>query len=189
MGKNVDEIVIGGNGAIFFAPTGTAIPASIAAPLGVGWRDVGYVSEDGATFTDGKTLESVRAWQSLHDLRKFVSSKETSVAFSLMQFSGENVKTAFGGGQITEQATGAYRYTPPDPAHIEEGMLAVEWEDGDHDFRLILPRGMVTETVETTISRTAAGLLPITFGVLGEDGTDPFILDTNHPSWASAVGS
>ena len=195
MGKSVDEIVVGGNGSIYTAPLGTTIPASINAPLGAGWRDAGYVTEDGVTFTDGKSLESVRAWQSLHDLRRFVSSKETMVSYSLMQWSGENVKLAYGGGEVEEVAPAgettpaAYRYTPPDPAHIEELMHAIEWEDGDHDFRLILPRGMVTENVESNISRQAAGLLPITFSVLGTDGVDPFILDTNHPAWASAVGS
>lgn len=189
MGKNVDEIVIGGNGSIYVAPLGSPIPSGIDQALSPAWRDAGYVTEDGVTFTDGKTLESVRAWQSLHDLRKFVASKETMAAFSLMQWSAENVVFAFGGGEVAETSSGNYRYTPPEASAITEGMLAIEWVDGTNDFRLILPRGMVTENVETNISRTAAGLLPITFGVLGTDGVDPFLLDTNHPAWASAIGS
>lgn len=186
--KNVDEIVVGSNGSIFTAPTGTAIPASIAVALGEAWVDAGYVTEDGVTFTDGKSLESIRAWQSLYDLRKVVSSKEATAAFSLMQWSGDNVKRAFGGGDIAEIVadSGNFRYTPPAPESIDEFMLAIEWVDGDKDYRLIFPKGMVSENVEVNITRTAAGLLPITFSILGEDGEDPWILDTNDPAFAAA---
>lgn len=186
--KNVDEIVVGSNGSIFSAPKGTAIPASIAVALGPGWVDAGYVTEDGVTFTDGKTLESVRAWQSLYDLRKLVTAKEAMAAFSLMQWSEGNVKLAFGGGEVTEIVadSGNFRYTPPDPEAIDERMLAIEWVDGDKDYRLIFPKGMVSENIETNVTRSAAALLPITFAILGEDGVDPWILDTNDPAFAPA---
>lgn len=196
--KNVDEIVVGANGSIFTAPKGTAIPASISVALGVAWKDAGYVTEDGVTFTDGKSMESVRAWQSLHDLRKIVTSKDTTAAFSLMQWSGSNVVFAFGGGEIEEvvapvpadpgpEAPGEYRYHPPAPDVIDELMLAIEWTDGDKDYRLVFERGMVSENVETNITRSAAGLLPITYSILGTDGEDPWILDTNDPAFADVA--
>lgn len=189
MAKDSGEIVVGGNGSIYTAPLGTTVPASISEALGAEWTELGYATEDGVTWVDGKSLESIRAWQSFYDLRRIVSSKEGSLAFSLMQWNGDTVKLAFGGGDVSSPAAGAYRYTPPDPSTIDERMMAVEWVDGDHDFRLVFPKGMVTDNVEVNIVRTAAGLLPITFGLLGEDGVDPFILDTNHPAFADAVGS
>jgi len=189
MTKNADELVVGANGTIYTAPVGSAIPASIETPLAAEWSDLGYATEDGVSWNDGKTLESIRAWQSFYDLRRIVTAKEGSLSFSLMQWNADTVKLAFGGGTITEPASDAYRYVPPDPGEIDERMMAVEWIDGDSDFRLIFPKGMVSESVETNIVRTAAGLLPITFSLLGEDGTDPFILDTNHPAFASGVGS
>lgn len=189
MTKDAGEIVIGANGSIYTAPLGSTIPASIAAPLGGDWTELGYATEDGVTWVDGKSLESIRAWQSFYDLRRIVSSKEGSLAFSLMQWNGATVELAFGGGEVTSPATDAYRYTPPDPSEIDERMMAIEWVDGDNDFRLTFPKGMVSENVEVNIVRTAAGLLPITFALLGEAGVDPFILDTNHPAFADAVGS
>jgi hypothetical protein len=134
-------------------------------------------------------MESIRAWQSFYDLRRIIASKEGSLAFQLMQWNGDTVKLAFGGGEVTEPAEGAFLYTPPDPAEIDERMMAVEWEDGDYDFRLIFPKGIVSENVETNIVRTAAALLPITFSLLGQDGVPPFLLHTNHPAFADAVGS
>lgn len=189
MAKNVDEIVVGANGSIYTAPLESTIPASIATPLGVDWSELGYASEDGVKWIDGKTLESIRAWQSFYDLRKIVSSKEGSIAFSLMQWNGETVKLAFGGGTVTEPTSGEFRYTPPDPSELAELMVAVEWQDGDNDFRLVFPRGLVTENVEVDVTRTAAAMLPITVSLLGQDGVEPFILDTNHPAFADAVGS
>lgn len=189
MAKDPSEIVIGANGSIYTAPLGSTVPANITVPLGGDWSELGYASEDGVTWVDGKSLESVRAWQSFYDLRRIVSSKEGSLAFQLMQWGGEQVKLAFGGGAVTEPTPNAYRYTPPDPQDIDERMLCVEWEDGDNDFRLTFPKGMVTDNVEVNIVRTSAALLPITFGLLGDEALDPFILDTNHPAFASAVGS
>lgn len=193
MSKNVEEIIVGANGSIFTAPKGTAIPDSINDPLGPGWVDLGYASEDGVTWVDGKSLQSIRAWQSLYDLRRIVESKEGSLAFQLMQWSADTTKLAFGGGEIEDLSDGpespAYRYTPPPAEEIDERMMAVEWVDGDFDFRLTFPKGIVAENVETNVVRTAAALLPITFALLGEDGTEPFILDTNHPAYAETAGS
>lgn len=198
MTKNVDEIVVGANGSVYLAPKGTALPDSISDPLNVAFVDAGYLTEDGVTFTDGKTLESVRAWQSLYDLRKIVTGKDAMASFSLMQWSGANVVLAFGGGDVEEvvapvgptpgpAAPGEYRYHPPAPELIDERILAIEWADGDKDYRLIFRRGMVSENVETNVTRSAAALLPITFAILGEDGFDPWILDTNDPAFADVA--
>ncbi len=188
-GKNPDEIVVGANGSIYSAPLGSEIPASIAAPLGDEWYELGYATEDGGTFTDGKTLESIRAWQSFYDLRRVVSEKNTSVAFSLMQWNDRNFALAFGGGEITSPAEGAFRYVPPAPGTIDDRMLAIEWSDGDKDYRLVLPKGMVADNVETQIVRTAAAVLPITFTVLGSDELDPWVFDTNDPAFDPSSGS
>jgi hypothetical protein len=187
--KNADEIVVGANGSIHTAPLGSTIPASIGTPLGPEWVELGYASEDGVTWVDGKSLESIRAWQSFYDLRRLVSSKEGSLAFQLMQWNGDTVELAFGGGAVTEPAPGDYRYVPPDPSEIDERMLCVEWVDGEDDFRLTFPKGMVSENVESNIVRTAAALLPITFALLGTEDLDAFILDTNSEAFAAAVGS
>ncbi|MGH9001915.1 MAG: hypothetical protein ACRDYV_02185 [Acidimicrobiia bacterium] len=187
--KTADEIVVGANGSIYVAPVGSTIPASIGAALGAQWFELGYVTEEGVTWVDGKTLQSIRAWQSFYDLRRIVESKEGSIAFQLLQWNGDNVRFAFGGGTVTNPAVDEYRYVPPDPAEIDERALAVEWQDGAKNYRLIYPKGMVSENIETNIVRTGGALLPITFSLLGEEGVDPFIFDTDDPAFANALGS
>lgn len=187
MGKNADEIVVGANGSIWTAPLGSPLPASIADPFGDAWTDLGYASEDGVTWTDSKSLNSIRVWQEFYDARRVIESREGTLAFSLMQWNGDTVSIAFGGGDVTEDEPGMYRYTPPAPELIDERMLGVEWEDGDKDYRLVYPKGMTTDDVETNIVRTDAGMLPITFGLLGNNGADPWFFQTNDPAFASAV--
>lgn len=191
MTKTPDEIVVGANGSIYVAPVGSAKPATIDDPLDAAFVELGYATEDGVTWTDGKTLESIRAWQSFYDLRRIVSAKEGMLAFALMQWNGFTVPLAFGGGEITESAPGSgfFEYTPPDPSVIDERMLVVEWADGAKDYRLGFSKGMVSENVETNVVRTAEARLPITFALLGEEGVDPFFLQTNDPAFADAVGS
>ena len=188
MSRDVSEIVVGANGSIYVAPVGSPLPASIDDPLDdSAWVDLGYASEDGVTWTDGRSLFEVMVWQSFYAARRGVESREGSAAFQLMQWNGENVKLAWGGGDITADAEGAYRYTPPSPEDLDERALCVEWSDGSKDYRLVLPRGNVSENVETNLVRTEAAALPITFSLLGSDGADPWFFQTNDPAFADAV--
>lgn len=191
MGRNVEEIVVGANGSIYSALPGSPLPGSILEPLDTeaGWVDLGYASEDGVTWTDGKSMTPIRAWQSFYDLRRIVESREGTASFALMQWNPDTVKLAYGGGDFTEPAAGAYRYHPPAPSDLGETMLAIEWQDGDKDYRLVLPRGNVSDNVETNIVRTEAGMLPITYALLGSDDSDPWYFDTNDPAFAGSAGS
>jgi len=184
--KNADAIVVGANGSIYAAPVDTAVPADISAALSEDWVDLGYVTEDGVAWTDGKSIQSVRAWQSFYDIRRIIESREGSLGFGLMEWKGGNVQLAFGGGEITETAldSGLYEYTPPDPAHIDERALAVEWQDGEKNYRLVCLKGMVSENVETNIVRTGASVLPISFAFLGQDGQAVFRFQTDDPAFA-----
>ena len=184
--KNADAIVVGANGSIYAAPVGSAVPADVSAALDPEWVDLGYVTEDGVSWTDGKSIQSVRAWQSFYDIRRIIESREGSLGFGLMEWKGGNVQLAFGGGEVTETAldSGLYEYTPPDPANIDERALAVEWQDGAKNYRLICLKGMVSDNVETNIVRTGASVLPITFAFLGQDGVAVFRFQTDDPAFA-----
>lgn len=182
MAKDVDEIVVGADGTIWVAPVGTAAPADESAAPGAGWTDLGYASEDGATFRDGKTLEVIPVWQLFHPARRIVTARDTNVAFTLRQWNPDTVSLAFGGGVVTEVTAGHYKLTPPAAGDLDERSLLLDWHDGAKDYRLVIVRGMVTENVETKLVRNAAGDLPITFAVNGSDVGDPWYLLSNDPA-------
>lgn len=188
MSKDAGAVRVGANGTIRVAPVGTAIPDHIDDPFDPAWVDIGYADEDGVAVTDGKTIEAIKAWQSFYPLRRIITERDMMFVFKLLQFAGPQVEFAFGGGSVEARDSG-YRYTPPSPSELDERALAVDWADGDFAYRWVLLRGTVTENVETTLARTDAAKLPITFSLLGEDGTDPWFLDTNDESFAELVGS
>lgn len=189
MGNSADEIRVAANGSVYVAEQGTTLPASIAAALDSAFINTGYTNEDGVVFLDGKTVEPINVWQSFYPPRLIVTEKEASATFALMQWDMENIKFAYGGGDVVEDSPGEYTYSPPAPGTIDERSMVIEWVDGAYTYRLIIPNGMVSDNVETNLVKTAASELPITFGVLGEDGVDPWYIQTDDPAFNPAGSS
>jgi hypothetical protein len=186
MAQDATEVVVGQNGDVFVAPVGTTLPADVDDPLNAAFSEaLGFTSEDGVTATDGKTTENIGAWQSFYPLRVLVTEREFTAAFVLRQWNRDTVSLAFGGGTFT--ATGQYvKYTPPSPEELDERVLVVDWQDGDELYRLVVPRCIVSENVETQITRTAAADLPITMSVLAPaEGDDPWFIYTSDPRFSS----
>lgn len=188
-GKDTNEIVVAANGSIYVAPVGSTEPADILEALDAAFIDLGYVGEDGVTFTDGKTVEPVNVWQLFYSARNIVTEKVSSAAFNLHQWADDTVQFAFGGGTVVQDQAGAYTYTPPSPETIDERAMIIEWVDGSKNYRIIIPRGMITDDVETNLVRTGAAGLPITFGILGQAGTDAWYLQTDDPAFQPPLGS
>ena len=194
MPKSTAAINVGSNGTIYVAPVGTVAPVDPFVAWGAAWVDLGYASEDGVTFNDAKTTERIGVWQMFYAARYIVTERDTMASFTLRQWDKNTVPLAFGGGTITTTAASAgppvvaahYLYTPPAPSLIDERALGIQWEDGAKVYRLIMPRVMVTEGVETNLTHTNAADLPITCGVMGVDGATAWTLRTNDPSFAAA---
>lgn len=195
MAPTPENVVVGANGNLRFAALGSPIPETIADPFSDAWTEFGFLNEDGVKTKDGKTIESIMAWQSFYPIRKIVTEREFSIAFTLQQFERASVNLALGGGTVIEQAANAFRYQPPDPEDLDERMAAVDWFDGDKHYRLVLPRGMNEEGVEFDVVRTTNVGLPITFQVIGQDidaddpSTWPWALFTNDAAMAPEEGS
>ena len=186
MPKSTTQITVGANGSIFVAPVGTAAPSDIATAWAGTWVDLGYASPDGVTFTDSRTMERIAVWQLFYPGRFIITERDAMASFVLRQWSKDTVKLAFGGGTITTTAgpPAHYLYTPPSPEVIDERAIGIEWIDGTKIYRLVMPRVMVTDSVETKLARTSAADLPIKVGIMGTDGSSPWTLRTNDPSFA-----
>lgn len=182
---NADSITVAGNGTVYVAPVGTTQPTTPTAAPSAAWLALGYVSEEGVTFTDTKEIEDINAWQSFYPVRKIVTAKDATLSFALREWDERTIPLAFGGGTIT--AAGAvWRYEPPAPETLDLRAMMVDWQDGIKNFRLIIPRGLVTETVETNLTRTGAADLPITFAAIPASTTDDaYILLTDAIAFSS----
>lgn len=183
MAKDTGEIVVGANGTIYSAPAaGATLPVDILAAIDAAFVDLGYASEDGVTLRDGKTVNDINGWQSFYALRKVVTARQFELEFELSQFDKDQVSLAFGGGTVAAEANGT-SFTPPSPETIDERAMVVDWVDGTKNFRLVVPKMIVTNNVETQLQRSANAALSITMGVIGEDGVDPWVLYTDAPNF------
>ncbi len=185
MANTPQEIIIAGNGTLYSAPEGTPLPANLTDTLDPAFKDVGYMTEDGAQFTDSKTTNNVRAWQSFYPVRTHITERSGMIETSLMQWNEGNMVLAYGGGGIIEPVPGEYRYEPPEPEELAINALVLDMVDGDRNFRIVVARAFVTSDVESTFAKTGPALLPITFEVLDAGaGVKPWTIDSDDPAWA-----
>lgn len=169
MAKNADQIVVAANGGLNVAPEDTTLPDDLE-DLGGTYVDLGYINEDGATITKGRTVEEVRSWQSATAVRKFVTEESLQIEAALQQWNAQSFITAFGGGEWTEPDTGVFRYDPPAPEDaLIEQVVVLDWQDGEREWRLIVPKMTVEEDVETQLQRTTEQQLPTTLSAVADD--------------------
>lgn len=165
------ELVVGQTGQVYVAPLGTTLPTAVDTALNAAFVGLGYITEDGVSFSASKETQDIGAWQALDPLRTIVTSRVVQATFGLQQWNEDTVPLAFGGGTVTG-STGAWKYELPDPEDgLDERAMVIDVQDGDNNFRFVLPRGVVTEAVETQFQHGASAVLPITFKALKADAS------------------
>jgi hypothetical protein len=165
---NSNQVVVGSNGKIWVADIGVSAPTRASTAMPAGWIDLGYVTDDGATFTEGKDITDIGAWQSFFPVRRIVSSRLVTIAFSLEQWNNATIEFALGGAVAAN--AGEWTYSPPAPEVLDFRQVALEWYDQGHNYRLYVRKGLVSENVEVPLVRTGAALLPITFAAMDPGG-------------------
>ncbi|MBP2323586.1 hypothetical protein JOF56_003971 [Kibdelosporangium banguiense] len=164
-GLNASEIRVAGNGQIFLAPVNTPAPANFAAKFEAPWVNLGYTSADGVKFIKKDKLDPVDTWQTVAAIRYVFSDRDFSVKFSLLQVNADTLPFVLGKGTTTTPAANTYEIAAA--PRVEEYSLGIEFTDGpDIVHRFVIPRGVVTETDETAITRTSAIKLGVTFSAL-----------------------
>ncbi len=183
MAQTTSEILVGADGSIHVAPVGSTLPTSPIAAYDGAFAELGFASPDGVKVHDGKTLQEINVWQSFYAVRRIITAREFTATFQLAQWNADTVALAFGGGEVTT-VSGGFKYTPPDPATLDERALGVDWADGNKHYRLVIPRGIVQDAVDTEVTRSNNAVLPIVFGVITDGTTDPWYLLTDDPSFS-----
>ena len=91
------------SGYFYHAPANTALPESPLAELGQDWVEVGYIAEDGITWSTGRSSEPLKDWA--NKIRRQLQSEPTgTVAAPIISTTAEVLKTIFGEDNVTETA-------------------------------------------------------------------------------------
>jgi len=173
MAQDASEITVAADGDLSVAPFGTALPSSIDTALNAAFSSVGYLSEDGMSFTVGAEEEEINVWQKATPARRIVTARTFQASGELLQWNRATFALAFGGGEWSSPAGGVYRYDPPaDRDAITEYSAVLDWEDGDRKSRIVIYRCTLADEVESSLTRTDAAALPITLNALTPDEED-----------------
>src|ERR1051326_5500200 len=121
------NIVVGGTGPGSAAPVGTAAPTTTSGALNGSFVDLGYLTEDGFTFTEGKDITDVNVWQSFYPARRMITGRSAQVAFSLREWKKDTIQFALGG--TVSGTTPNFTYTPPSPPALVPKSLVIDWSD------------------------------------------------------------
>ncbi|QUQ62692.1 phage tail tube protein [Kutzneria sp. CA-103260] len=161
-GQNTGEIRVAGVGHVYVAPVGTAPPADFTTGW-TGWSDLGFTTQDGVKVVKKDKMEPVETWQAVAPVRLVHAQRDLSLKFTLLQVNTDTVPFFFGGGTVDPKLG----YTVSGLAHTDERALGIEFNDGPQIVqRIVVPRGAVTETDDTSITRTAPIKLGVTFVAL-----------------------
>lgn len=183
-GPNTAETLLGLPGKVLTAPLGTTAPADESASWPSGWIDLGEVTTDGLKWRDSKTMAVFRAWNFFWPIRRSITERDFQVSFNLLQFNKTTVPVATGGATVSTLSTGHYKISAPAPAALDERAVGCEWVDGSNVLRLVLPKGVVTDQVESNPTRAKLGELPIVFSIEGSDSSDAYYFLTNMSGFA-----
>lgn len=104
MGNESKNVSVGkplATGAIFVAPSGTAVPTDAIASLATAFKCVGYISEDGVTNAIKTETEPIKAWGGDSVLNTQTSHEET-FAFKMIEANEVSLEQAYGKGNVTK---------------------------------------------------------------------------------------
>lgn len=167
-------------GHVYVAAVGSAIPANVSLPFSASWTELGYVTEDGVSFTPSVDINDINAWQSKVPVKQSLTGINFDVKFSLMQTTQKASSLFFFGQPWTVAAPNA-RMTVSSSPQLDERALAVEYTDDEGSLnRIILPRALVTDREDLTLNRSDAVTWGLTFKALDYNGTVIYV-DSNNP--------
>lgn len=186
MAIDTDEIRVGVSGSVYVADIGSTLPTDIATALDAAFVDLGATTEDALGLSPSQSIQKIRAWQSSKPVRVSKTEDDLAISFTLMQVNEKTLPLAFGGGTVTATAgpPAYYTFTPPAAGTVDERAFVFAWVDGSYTYRLVVERGMVSETGEIPVKKDSAIELPLTVEVLGASVGDDWYLVTDDPAFA-----
>jgi hypothetical protein len=183
MALDTTQIRVAPHGHLYVATTATAAPADVTAAWGVGWKELGYASDDGVSLNPSLDTDTIDVWQSAAPGRYVVKAAGLDVEFTMVQSNADTTGFFFGSTWTVDEdlATMLFSSTP----EIDTRSLGIEWGEGAIVNRLIVGLGSVTDRDAIDLKRTDAQAYKVTFSAMDKAGSlatllsnDPAILGT-----------
>lgn len=158
-------------GHLYVAPVGTVAPTDVTTAWGAGWKELGYLDEEGVAITPTTDVEEFFAWQSAVVIKQSLTQIGLELKFNMIQINRDTSALYFF-GETWSAAGGVASLTIDSNATIDERAFGVEWtDDAGKVNRLLIGRGMVMDREDLTINRKELTAHGVTFKALESQGT------------------
>lgn len=156
-------------GALYVAPTGTALPTDSTTALNQAFVALGYASEDGLTNSFAPESDAIRAWGGDTVLTLMTAREDTFQLTLIEALEPEVLKLAFGDANVSGAlATGIT--VNANAKDLGEHSFVVEMILKDNATkRIVIPAGKVTDIGEITYSDSDAVGYELTITALADE--------------------
>lgn len=174
MAPSTSKILVGTpdrvTGAVMAAPLGTALPTTPIVAPNVLFLDLGYISEDGVTFSESLNWEKIYDWGG-DQVRTFMTRATFTLKWSFLETNDDALMATYDTSNVTITAatvsTGKYtalKYNTLEPTpkswliHMQDTQLV----DAPRKSRLVIPNGQITERGDKQYTRSGGVMWPVT---------------------------
>lgn len=163
MPNTASDVVVGFTGGVNFAPVATALPADATTALGVGFLEVGYLTEAGVTQSEGETSTKIKAWQGGDVVRILTTEHALTFQFEMME-TNPNSLGLFYGDNYTAGTVEIKSGVKPHHAFV------IEVRDGDSHVRIAIADAQITERGDIVYVNSDAVSYPVTIECFADAG-------------------
>lgn len=166
---SVGKGVVGGY--MFSAPIGTTLPTDYSTALGNAFVNLGYVTDDGATFStdvDSNTFKDLNG----DDIATSSGGRTRTLNVNLAEVKTDSLKEVFGQTQVVEAASGDITITH-DNADMPHRVVVLELVlRNGRRWRRVLPDAQITEWGDITVLYSDLVKFDVTYTL---NGSNPII--------------
>ncbi|MFD4523249.1 phage tail protein [Streptomyces sp. NPDC058470] len=165
------QVEMGVKGTFYVAPVGTTAPTDPYSSWGVGWIDLGYVTEDGLTESLNENRTELKAWGYSGAVRTQVTDRAATFKITFMQTNAWTLALYYGIdlADMTSSGSGSTQFLAfeepqtPEPLYYALGMDVI---DDDKPNRIIVARAEVTTKGDRTYKADTNQAFELTFSSL-----------------------
>lgn len=179
MANDSTEVRLAPTGKVYVGATGTPLPTNATMSINGGFKELGYIDEQGVTISPDVSLKDLMMWQSATPVKTALDTVKFSIKFNLGQvnyttwglyFFNTTMTNAFGGGVLTVASNPG----------SQERALIVEWTDDEGDVsRLILPTSVIDKRDSLKLVRKDAQILGLEMRALDTSGVLAYLYSDN----------
>ena len=133
-------------GAIYRAPLGTALPTDATTALAAAFADMGYISEDGVTNSNGPETEKIKAWGGQTVLIVATDKPDTYQLTFLESLNANVLETVYGEANVTVDISASTITVVANAEALEDHVYVMDLAMRDGALkRVVIPQGALSE--------------------------------------------